>query len=48
MYGMFLAFEMLVAFAVDDERLRLDDVEALYGGAEIPAEEWTGGETTSV
>ena len=29
-------------------RLRLDDVEALCGGAGIPAEEWAGGETTSV
>jgi isopentenyldiphosphate isomerase len=29
-------------------RLRLDDVEALCGGARIPAEEWTGGEMSSV
>jgi isopentenyldiphosphate isomerase len=29
-------------------RLRLDDVEALYAGAEILAEEWMGGGTASV
>ena len=29
-------------------RLRLDGVEALYDGGEIPAEEWAGGETSSV
>jgi isopentenyldiphosphate isomerase len=29
-------------------RLRLDDVEALYRGARVPAEEWAGGETSSV
>jgi isopentenyldiphosphate isomerase len=28
-------------------RLRLDDVEALYGGAEVPAEEWASGEIRS-
>src|ERR687893_1929124 len=29
-------------------RLRLDDVEALYGGGEIPAEEWPRGEASTV
>ncbi len=29
-------------------RLRLDEVEALCGGSEIPAEEWAGGKTTHV
>jgi isopentenyldiphosphate isomerase len=29
-------------------RLRLDDIEALYGGAEIPAEEWAKEKTSSV
>ena len=29
-------------------RLRLDDIEALCGGSEIPAEEWAGGKTTHV
>ena len=29
-------------------RLPLDDVEALYGGGEIPAQEWTRGETSTV
>ena len=29
-------------------RLRLDDVEALYRGARVPAEEWAGGEMSSV
>ena len=29
-------------------RLRLEDVEALYEGAVIPAEEWAGGERRSV
>jgi isopentenyldiphosphate isomerase len=29
-------------------RLRLDDIEALYGGGEVFAEEWAGGETSTV
>ncbi|MCA1715622.1 MAG: NUDIX domain-containing protein [Actinobacteria bacterium] len=29
-------------------RLRLDDVEALCEGSEVPAEEWTGGKTSSI
>ncbi len=29
-------------------RLRLDDVEALCGGSEVPTEEWAGGRTTPV
>lgn len=29
-------------------RLRIDDVEALCGGSEVPAEEWTGGVTAPV
>jgi isopentenyldiphosphate isomerase len=29
-------------------RLRLEDVESLCGGSEVYAEEWAGGETTSV
>jgi isopentenyldiphosphate isomerase len=29
-------------------RLRLDNVEALCGGSEVPAEEWVGGRTTPV
>jgi len=29
-------------------RLRLDDVEALCEGSEVPAEEWTGGKTAPV